>query len=180
VKTAAGGVFAFAIPSDKPGEMDQVDRIGAATVLVSGDVLVSDLKRKRVLRFKGNTFSSFFPDRSEREVIKMVTTVKGEVIMLRKDDRSLEIVDDGGRPVSRIPSRGAGYEWKKPVDLALDAFSNLYVVDEDQGIFVLSPRGELMTTFGAAEIKKSRAIAIDLTGAALVYDDRTETIVRFK
>ena len=26
----------------------------------------------------------------------------------------------------------------------------------------------------------ARAIAIDLSGAALVYDDRTETIVRFK
>jgi len=37
-----------------------------------------------------------------------------------------------------------------------------------------------MTTFGAAEVKKSRAVAIDLSGAALVYDDRTETIVRFK
>ena len=82
--------------------------------------------------------------------------------------------------MSRIPARGAGYEWKKPVDLALDAFSNLYVADEDQGIFVLSPRGELMATFGATDVKKSRAIAIDLTGAALVYDDRSETIVRFK
>ena len=38
----------------------------------------------------------------------------------------------------------------------------------------------VMISFGASDVKKSRAIAIDLTGAALVYDDRTETIVRFK
>jgi len=64
--------------------------------------------------------------------------------------------------------------------VAIDLFSNLYVADEDQGIFVFSPKGDLMSTFGASDVKKSRAIAIDLTGAALVYDDRTETIVRFK
>jgi TolA-binding protein len=180
VKVSGGAVFSFAIPSDKPGEMEVIDRIGAATILVSGDTLVSDLKRKRVLRFKGNTFSSVFPDRGEREVIKMLTTPRGEVVMLRKDDKSLEILDDAGRLVSKIGPRGPGFEWRKPIDVAIDAFSNLYLADEDQGIFVFSPKGALMTTFGAAEVKKSRAIAIDLTGAALVYDDRTETIVRFK
>ena len=180
VKTGSGGVFSFSIPSEKPGEMEVIDRIGAATVLVSGDMLVSDLKRKRVLRFKGGTFASVFPDRSEREVIKMLTTPRGDVAMLRKDDKSLEIVDEGGRVTSRIGPRGAGFEWKKPVDVAIDAFSNLYVADEDQGIFVFSPKGALLTTFGATDVKKSRAVAIDLTGAALVYDDRTEAIVRFK
>lgn len=175
-----GGVFSFSIPAEKPGEMEAIERIGAATILVSGDTLVSDLKRKRVLRFKGSTFSSVFPDRGEREVIKMLTTPRGEVVMLRKDDKSLEILDDAGRLVSKIGPRGSGFEWKKPVDVAIDAFSNLYLADEDQGIFVFSPKGELMTTFGASDVKKSRAIAIDLTGAALVYDDRAETLVRFK
>ena len=177
---AGSAVLSFSIPAEKPGEMEAIDRIGAAAILVSGDTLVSDLKRKRVLRFKGNTFASIFPDKGEREVIKMLTTPRGEVVMLRKDDKSLEILDDAGRLVSKIGPRGAGFEWKKPVDVAIDAFSNLYVADEDQGIFVFSAKGQLMTTFGAGDVKKSRAIAIDVTGAALVYDDRTETIVRFK
>jgi TolA-binding protein len=180
VKTGSGAVLAFAIPSEKPGEMEPIDRIGAATLLVSGDMLVSDLKRKRLLRFKGAVFSSVFPDRTEREVIKMVTTPRGEVALLRKDDKSIEILDESGRLVSKIGPRGPGFEWKKPADFTVDAFSNLYVADEDQGIFVFSPKGALLTTFGAAEVKKSRAVAIDLTGAALVYDDRAEVIVRFK
>ena len=175
-----GSVFSFSVPAEKAGESEPIDRIGAATILVSGDILVSDLKRKRVLRFKGGTFSSLFPDRGEREVIKMLTTPRGEAVMLRKDDKSVEVIDDAGRLVSKIGPRGPGFEWKKPIDVAIDAFSNLYVADEDQGIFVFSPKGELMSTFGASDVKKSRAIAIDLTGAALVYDDRTETIVRFK
>ena len=180
VKVGTTGVLSFSVPTQKPGEMETIDRIGAATILVSGDALVSDLKRKRVLRFKGNTFSSVFPDRTEREVVKLLTTPRGDVVMLRKDEKSVEILDDGGRLISRIGPRGPGFEWKKPVDVAIDVFSNLYVADEDQGIFVFTPKGELMTLFGASDLKKSRAIAIDRTGAALVYDDRTETIVRFK
>jgi TolA-binding protein len=180
VRIGSAGVAAFSVPSDKPGVMEPIDRIGAATIMVSGDTLVSDLKRKRVLRFKGDTFSSVFPDRSEREVIKLLTTSRGEAVMLRKDDKSLEIVDDSGRVVLKVGPRGPGFEWRKPVDVAIDAFSNLYVADEDQGIFVLSPRGELMTTIGASDLKKSRAVAVDLAGAVLVYDDRTESLVRFK
>jgi TolA-binding protein len=180
VKVGAGGVMSFSLPSEKPGEIEVVDRIGAATILVSGDTLVSDLKRKRVLRFRGNVFASVFPDRSEREVIRLLTTARGEAVMLRKDDKSIEIFDDAGRLVQKIGPRGAGFEWRKPADVAMDAFSNLYVADEDQGIFVLSQKGELITTFGAADVKKSRALAIDLSGAVLVYDDRTESLVRFK
>lgn len=180
VKTAAGGAISFSTPSEKPGVMDAVDRIGAATVLVSGDILISDLKRKRVLRFRDNAFVSVFGDRAEREVIKLVTTPRGEALMLRKDDKSIEIVDEAGRLVSKIGPRGPGFEWKKPVDVTIDAFSNIYVADEEQGIFLLNSRGALMSTFGASDVRKSRAIAIDLSGAALVYDDRAETIVRFK
>jgi TolA-binding protein len=180
VKVGPSGVFSFSMPGEKPGEVEVVDRIGAATILVSGDTLVSDLKRKRVLRFKGNVFASMFPDRAEREVIKLLTTPRGEAVMLRKDEKCVEIFDDNGRPVTKIGPRGPGFEWKKPVDVAIDSFSNLYVADEDQGIFMFSAKGELMAQFGAAEVKKSRAVAIDLSGAVLVYDDRTETMVRFK
>lgn len=180
VRFGASGVMAFSVPSDKPGVLEPIDRIGAATVMVSGDTLISDLKRKRVLRFRGDTFASVFPDRAEREVVKMLTTPRGEAVMLRKDDKSIEVYDDSGRLVSKFGPRGTGFEWKKPIDVTIDAFSNLYVADEDQGIFLFSPKGELMATFGASDVKKSRAIAIDLSGAALVYDDRTETIVRFK
>lgn len=180
VKIGASAVVSFSVPSEKPGEMEPIERIGAATVLVSGDTLVSDLKRKRVLRFRNGAFVNVFPDRTEREVIRLLTTARGEALMLRKDDKSLEIVDDSGRLVAKIGPRGVGYEWKKPVDIALDAFSNIYVADEDQGVFVLSPKGDLLTVFGLPDVKKAKALAVDASGAVLVYDDRTETIVRFK
>ncbi|MEO8360271.1 MAG: tetratricopeptide repeat protein [Vicinamibacteria bacterium] len=180
LKVGTNGVFSFQIPSDKPGEMESIDRIGAGTIMVSGDALISDLKRKRILRFKGNTFSTVFGDKTEREVIRLLTSPRGDIVMLRKDDKSIEVMDESGKVIGKYGPRGPGFEWKKPVDVTLDAFSNFYVADEDQGIFVLSPKGELMTVFGASDVKKAKAIAIDPSGAALVYDDRTETIVRFK
>ena len=180
VKIGRSGVLSFTMPSDKPGQPELIDRIGAATVLVSGDILVSDLKRKRVLRFKGSAFVSVFGDRSEREVEKLLTTSRGDVVMLRKDDKSIEILEESGRLISKIGPRGAGFEWKKPVDVAVDLFSNLYVADEEQGIFMLSPKNQLIALFGAADVRKPRAITIDLSGSPLVYDDRAAAIVRFK
>lgn len=180
VKVGAHDVFSYAAPSNKPGIMENLDRIGAATVLVSGDTLVSDLRRKRVVRFKGSTFVSIFPDSSEREVIKILTSPRGDAVMLRKDDKSVEVYDDSGRQAFKLGPRGPGFEWKKPVDVAMDAFSNLYVADEDQGVFMFSPKGELMASFGASDVRKTGAIAIDLTGAVLVYDDRAQALVRFK
>lgn len=180
VKVGTTQVFSYSAPSNKPGVMETLDRIGAATVLVSGDTLVSDLRRKRVLRFKDATFLSVFPDGAEREVIKLLTTPRGDVVMLRKGDKSVEIFDDGGRLLMKIGPRGPGFEWKKPADVAVDAFSNLYVADEDQGIFMFSPTGTLMTVFGSADVRRSKAVAVDPSGGVLVYDDRAESIVRFK
>ena len=51
VKVGSAGVASFSLPSEKPGVMEIIDRIGAATILVSGDILVSDLKHKRRIRF---------------------------------------------------------------------------------------------------------------------------------
>lgn len=179
VRVGTTSVFTYAAPTDKAGEMEAIDRISAATILVSGDTLVADSRRKRVLRFSGNTFVSVFPDRSEREIIKLLTTPRSDVVMLNKGDKSVEVLDAAGRLRFKLGPRGPGFEWKKPADVAVDAFSNLYVADEDQGIFIFSNKGDLMATFGA-EVRKSRAIAIDPAGAALVYDERAQTVVRFK
>ena len=91
----------------------------------------------------------------------------------------MDIFDATGRLVFKVGPQGPGFEWKKPADVAVDAFSNLYVADEDQGIFVFSNKGVLMATFGA-EVRKSRAVAVDPTGAVLVYDERAQAVVRFK
>lgn len=180
VRAPGGSASMFSAPGDKPGSMDAIDRIGAAARLRSGDVLVSDLRRKRVARFRGGAFVSFFPDRTEREVTRLVATPRGEAVMLRRDDRSVEVRGDDGRLLLRLTSKGPAYEWRRPVDIAVDLFANLYVADEELGVFVFSPRGDLLASFGATDARRIRAMAVESSGAVIVYDDRTETLMRFR
>jgi glucose/arabinose dehydrogenase len=66
------------------------------------------------------------------------------------------------------------------VDVAVDAFRNTYVADEEGGIAVFDERGHLLTTLAAPEMKRPRALTLDPNGAVLVYDDRLEKVLRFR
>lgn len=179
VRTARG-VSAYSMPGDKPGELEPLDRVLAAVVLPSGDVLIADGKKKRVFRFRGVAFQGPFPDRQEREVVRLATTPGGEVAMLRKDTKSIEFADESGRVTRSIAARGAGWEFKKPADLAVDAFANVYVADEETGVFVFSPKGALLASVPPGDIRKPTALTLDPSGALLVYDERAESVVRLR
>ena len=75
-------------------------------------------------------------------------------------------------------ARGAGYELKKPVDVAVDAFRQTYVADQEGAVLVFSPQGKLLTTLGGTA--RPTALALDATGAVIVYDDKAERVVRYK
>jgi hypothetical protein len=79
-----------------------------------------------------------------------------------------------------LAARGAGYELKKPVDVAVDAFRNFYVADAELGVLVFAPTGQLLATLSAAEARKPGAVAIDVEGSVLVYDEKSERVVRFQ
>ena len=68
---------------------------------------------------------------------------------------------------------------RKPVDMAVDAFRNVYVADEDQGVLVFNPKGELFFKRAGGELRKASAIAIEASGAVLDYDDRSDRILRY-
>lgn len=179
VKTARGA-SGFSVPSGKPGEVDPLDRITAAVALPSGDLLVADAKKKAVFRFSGTALVGTFPDKQPREVTRLAPSLQGEVWMLRKDNRTVEAFDFSGRPARVIPAKGPGYEFKKPVDIATDNFGNLYVAEEDQGVFLFSWKGAFLMQIGLSDIRRARAVTVEPSGAVLVYDDRAETIVRLK
>ena len=69
---------------------------------------------------------------------------------------------------------------RKPADVAVDAFRDTYVADEEGGVLVFSPQGQLLATLGGAELKKPRALTLEPSGAVLVYDDKLQRILRFK
>ena len=69
---------------------------------------------------------------------------------------------------------------KRPADVAVDAFRNLYVADEEGGVLVFNPQGQPLATITSPEMRRPRAVAVDATGAVLVYDDRAERVLRYR
>lgn len=171
----------FAVPGNKPGETEPLDRLTAVLMLPGGDVLVADEKKKRVYRFgpRGD-FKGPFPDAKEREVTRLALDGEGGIALLDAEEKSVRVFDENGKALRTLPAKGPGYELKKPADVALDAARNLYVADEDTGVMVFGPDGRLLTSLSGEELRRPKALTLEPAGALLVYDDKAQRVVRFK
>jgi TolA-binding protein len=171
-------VLTFTIPGDKPGATEPVDKISAALLTASGGMLVADEKRKKVYRYDARReYQGPFPDAREREVTRLAVDSEGGVVILDHADRSVRVFDATGRELRALGPRS---DMRKPVDVAVDAFQNTYVVDEDAGVLVFSPQGQLLATVGAQDLRKPTAVTVDPAGAVLVYDEKAQRVLRFK
>lgn len=180
VRLGPKDIKSFTIPSDKPGVPEPLERIEAALVTPGGSVLVADGKRRRVYRFDGKfQYQDAFPDAKEREVTRMALDPDGGLVFLDRDEKTVKTYDETGKLLRTLPARGTGYEMKKPVDVAVDAFRQTYVADQEGAVLVFAPDGKLLTTLGAGGTRPT-SVALDATGAVLVYDDKAERVVRFK
>lgn len=176
-----GELKTLAIPGGKPGELEALDRITAALRLFGGDTLVADEKRKRVHRFAPDwSYKGPFPDAREREVTRMALDSEGAVVMLDKNDKSVSVFDETGRALRALPARATGYELKKPVDVEVDSARNLYVADEEKGVLVFGADGRLLATLSGEELRRPKALALEPSGAILVYDDRSQRVLRYR
>jgi TolA-binding protein len=180
VRVGPRGVTSFNVPTDKPGVTEPLERIEAAVLTQGGATLVADDKRKRVCRFdaKGQ-FQGPFPDAKEREVSRMVVDGEGGIVVLDRGQKTVQVFDEAGRLLRSVPTRGAGWELKRPTDVAVDPFRNTYVADEEGFVYAFSPGGQLLATI-SGELRKPRAITLDPAGAVLVYDEKQERVLRFK
>jgi TolA-binding protein len=180
VRVGAKDVHAFTTPPEKPGAAPKpVDSILAAALTPGGFTLVSDEDRERVLRFdaKGEP-AGFFPpaDPGRRKVTRIVLDSEGGILTLDREEKAVRLWDEAGKPLRSFGPAGL----KKPVDVAVDPFRNVYIADEELGIVVFNPQGQLLTTLTSPELRKPRAIALEPAGAVLVYDERAERVLRFR
>ena len=173
-------IRSFSLPPGKPGDKPEpLERILAATVIPGGDVLVSDEKERKVLRFdsQGGFLGTFPPrDTSERKVIRIVVDGEGAILLLDRDERTVRVCNDAGRTLRTVGPVGL----RKPLDIAVDAFRNLYVADEENGVVVFAPSGQPFFTIGGSDVGKAAALALDQTGAILVYDDGEDRVLRYR
>jgi outer membrane protein assembly factor BamD (BamD/ComL family) len=181
VRIGPKDIRSLSMPGEKPGETEPLEGIEAAVLTDGGSLLVSDEKRKKILRFDGTgKYVGPFPDAKERRVSRMLLDGEGGIVTLDREDRTVRVLDDAGRVLRSVPPRGAGYDMRRPVDVAVDPFRNLYVADEEAGLLVFSPGGQLLAGVGTAELRKARAVTVDPAGAILVYDEKLERVLRFK
>jgi uncharacterized protein YjiK len=54
------------------------------------------------------------------------------------------------------------------------------VADEETGVLVYNLQGQLLTTIASPELRRARALALDASGAVLVYDERAQRVLRYR
>ncbi|MGE0704746.1 MAG: hypothetical protein AB7P22_12505, partial [Vicinamibacterales bacterium] len=88
----------------------------------------------------------------------------------------ITIFDRDGTQLTRIPARGANYQFDNPVDLAFDPLGHLFVLDRGRGsIFVFGPgKTELLTSITAG--REGRAITLDSAGRLYLFDESAQRI----
>jgi TolA-binding protein len=173
-------VRSFTVPNDK-GVPEPLEKLTAAVLLPGGSMLVADEKHKKVFRCEqGPLCKATFPDAREHEITRLLLDGEGAIVALDREARTVQVFDRNGALLRTIGPRSAGYDFKKPTDVAVDAFRNVYVADEDVGVYVLSPTGQYLATLAGEAVRKPKAIAVEPSGAVLVYDEKTQRVVRFR
>ncbi len=181
VRVGPKDIRSFTTPPEKPGAPPKpVDKILAAALTPGGVVLVSDEEREAILRYdaKGE-YQGTFPggrDAAKRKVTRILLDGEGGIVTLDRDEKTIRVWDETGRLLRSLGPTGL----KRPADVAVDPFRNLYVADEETGIQVFSAQGQLLTTIVGPELRRARAVTLDATGAVLVYDDRAERVLRYR
>lgn len=174
-------IKSFAIPSDKPGEMDSLEKITSAVMMPGGTLLVADEKKKRVYRYDGQfQFQGTFPDSKERSVTRMTLDSEGGIVLLDEDEKTVRVFDETGRFLRGVGGKGTGFELKHPVDVAVDPARNTYVADEEAGVYVFSAQGRLLATVTSDQMRRPAALTLDPSWAILVYDEKAQRVLRFK
>ena len=181
VRIGVKDIRTFTTPPEKPGAPPKpVDKILAAALTPGGAVLVSDEDREAILRYDGKgEYQGTFPggrDAAKRKVTRIVLDGEGGIVALDRDEKTVRVWDETGRLLRSVGPVGL----KRPADIAVDAFRNLYVADEEIGVLVYNLQGQLLVTVASPELRRARALALDATGAVLVYDERAQRVLRYR
>ena len=180
-----GRAMVLKVPDEKGPK--PLEKIRAATRDRFGDLYVYDESQRKVLRFdpSGN-LKGAFPDTTPREVLLLDVDSLGNIMILDKKDRGLEVFTTDGVRTARLSKRGAKWDLKKPVDVAVGPAGYVYMLDESTAqVVVFDPSYQFVTllsasNLGGGALSKPKTLDVDGTGALYVYDDKAKTIIRFQ
>lgn len=179
VRVGPKDIKTFAIPGDKLIP-EPLEKLTAAVRTPLGSTLVADEKKNRVYRFDGALeYRDTFPaakDAKSRAITRMFLDGEGAIVCLDREEKTVKAYDENGALLRTVGPAGL----KHPVDAAVDPFRNTYVADEDGGVQVFGPKGQVIASLSVEEVKKPKALGLDPAGAILVYDEKAQKVLRFK
>jgi len=155
-----------------------VDKILAAAATPGGSLLVSDEEREAILRYdaKGQYLGTFpVKDAARRKVTRIVVDGEGGIVTLDREEKAVRV-------------------WTRRAPLARGRPGGPQAAGGRRGGRLPQPvrggrgaRGPRLRSPGPAphhdrepELQRPRALALDATGAVLVYDDRAERVLRYR
>ena len=77
-----------------------------------------------------------------------------DVAVVDREARVVTILDGQGKPLTRIATRGAGYELHEVVDLQFDTLGHLYLLDKDgprSAVYIFTPAGALLLRYAVPD-----------------------------
>ncbi|MEQ1870286.1 MAG: tetratricopeptide repeat protein [Vicinamibacterales bacterium] len=166
---------------DKDGKVRYLEEIPALLLRAQGERLVSDYKDHSVARISSD--GKYIGPFAKVAALRMATNSMDEVAMLDKDTKSVFFSDRDSKALGKLANKGTGYEFDEPVDIAFDAFDQLYVLDRGKGtVWVFAPKGnKLITSLSIPEkspgsFMKANAFSLDRAGRLFIFDERIKRI----
>jgi len=162
------------------GEMRAVGDITAVLPNDQGERLIANPKGRTVIRSMPNgRFVSVF---ATGNIERMTQNWMGDVAMIDRSTKTVVIADRNGKVVSKIATKGSGYELSDPTDLAYDLLGHLYVLDRGRSaVFVFGPRNALVASLIVTDkmpgaLNRGAALSVDGAGRLYVFDDKSHRI----
>jgi len=158
----------------------------------AGEFYLLDADTHCVMKFgKNGQFLSFFPGREVDDVEQIDIDGYDNLYLLIGNDH-IEVYEPTGRQVRTLGPEGEGFEWKGPVDIALDAHDRLYVLDKKArhgdvracsvSVFdsTARPLARIISPVDSpGEFRTPTALTIDRSGRVYILDRKTKMILRF-
>ena len=171
--------LALTVPT-REGTPRAVDEIPTAIATANGDFLIAENKAKSVLRMSAD--GKYLGIFASIQAFRLAINGLDDVAMLDRGSKTITIVDRDGKPLSKIASKGPGYELDDPAGLAFDSLDQLYVLDRGRGsVVVFGPQNRFVASVTIPEknpgaFQKAAALGVDPAGRLFIFDERAKRI----